>query len=64
MSLFVFAGAAQLAMIPLISAGASAAMIVLTVLVINLRMALYSASPPARRDCSLTSSPTKPTRRP
>ena len=44
MSVFVFAGAAQLAMVPLISAGASAAVIVLTVLVINLRMALYSAS--------------------
>jgi 4-azaleucine resistance transporter AzlC len=44
MSMFVFAGAAQLAMIPLISAGASVAVIVLTVLVINLRMALYSAS--------------------
>jgi len=44
MSVFVFAGAAQLAMLPLISAGASAAVIVLTVLVVNLRMALYSAS--------------------
>lgn len=44
MSVFVFAGAAQLAMVPLISAGASAAVIVLTVLIINLRMALYSAS--------------------
>jgi 4-azaleucine resistance transporter AzlC len=44
MSVFVFAGAAQLAMIPLISTGASVAVIVLTVLVINLRMALYSAS--------------------
>ena len=44
MSVFVFAGAAQLAMIPLISAGASVAVIVLTVLVINLRMTLYSAS--------------------
>jgi 4-azaleucine resistance transporter AzlC len=44
MSVFVFAGAAQLAMLPLISAGASVAVIVLTVLVINLRMTLYSAS--------------------
>jgi 4-azaleucine resistance transporter AzlC len=44
MSVLVFAGAAQLAMVPLISAGASVAVIVLTVLVINLRMALYSAS--------------------
>jgi branched chain amino acid efflux pump len=44
MSVFVFAGAAQLAAIPLISTGASVAVIVLTVLVINLRMALYSAS--------------------
>jgi 4-azaleucine resistance transporter AzlC len=44
MSVFVFAGAAQLAAIPLISAGASVAVVVLTVLVINLRMTLYSAS--------------------
>jgi 4-azaleucine resistance transporter AzlC len=44
MSVFVFAGAAQLAMVPLISAGASAAVIVLTVLFVNLRMTLYSAS--------------------
>ena len=44
MSVFVFAGAAQLAMVPLISAGASVAVVVLTVLVINLRMTLYSAS--------------------
>jgi len=44
MSVFVFAGAAQLAMIPLISAGASVAVVVLTVLIINLRMTLYSAS--------------------
>jgi 4-azaleucine resistance transporter AzlC len=44
MSVFVFAGAAQLAAIPLLSAGASAAVIVLTVLVVNLRMTLYSAS--------------------
>jgi 4-azaleucine resistance transporter AzlC len=44
MSVFVAAGAAQLAMIPLVSAGASVAVIVLTVLVINLRLMLYSAS--------------------
>lgn len=44
MSVFVFAGAAQLAAMPLISAGASVAVVVLTVLVINLRLALYSAS--------------------
>ena len=44
MSVFVFAGAAQLAIVPLISAGASVAVVVLTVLVINLRMTLYSAS--------------------
>jgi 4-azaleucine resistance transporter AzlC len=44
MSVFVFAGAAQLAAIPLIAAGASVAVVVLTVLVINLRMTLYSAS--------------------
>jgi 4-azaleucine resistance transporter AzlC len=44
MSVFVFAGAAQLAAVPLISAGASVAVVVLTVLVINLRLALYSAS--------------------
>jgi 4-azaleucine resistance transporter AzlC len=44
MSVFVFAGAAQLAAIQLISAGASVAIVVLTVLVINLRLILYSAS--------------------
>lgn len=44
MSVFVFAGAAQLAAIPLISADASVAVVVLTVLVINLRLTLYSAS--------------------
>ena len=44
MSVFVFAGAAQLAAVPLISAGTSVAVVVLTVLVINLRMTLYSAS--------------------
>ena len=44
MSVFVAAGAAQLAAIQLISAGASAAVVILTVLVINLRFTLYSAS--------------------
>jgi 4-azaleucine resistance transporter AzlC len=44
MSMFVFAGAAQLVMVPLMSAGASVAVVVLTVLVINLRLTLYSAS--------------------
>jgi 4-azaleucine resistance transporter AzlC len=44
MSVLVFAGAAQLAAVPLISAGASVAIVVLTVLVVNLRMTLYSAS--------------------
>jgi 4-azaleucine resistance transporter AzlC len=44
MSVFVFAGAAQLAAVPLLSAGASVAMVLLTVLVINLRLTLYSAS--------------------
>ncbi len=38
------AGAAQLAAVQLIAAGASVAVVVLTVLVINLRMTLYSAS--------------------
>lgn len=44
MSVFVAAGAAQLAAVQLISAGASAAVVVLTVLVINLRFTLYGAS--------------------
>ena len=44
MSVFVFAGAAQLAAIPLLSAGASVAIVVLTVLIVNLRLTLYSAS--------------------
>jgi len=44
MSVFVFAGAAQLAAVPLMSAGASVAVVVLTVLVVNLRLTLYSAS--------------------
>jgi 4-azaleucine resistance transporter AzlC len=44
MSVVVFAGAAQLAAIPLLSAGASVAIVVLTVLIVNLRLTLYSAS--------------------
>ena len=45
MSVFVFAGAAQLAAVPLLSAGASVAIVLLTVLVVNLRLTtLYSAS--------------------
>ncbi|MBA2713917.1 MAG: AzlC family ABC transporter permease [Rubrobacteraceae bacterium] len=44
MSIFVFAGAAQLAALPLLSAGASVAVVVLTVLIVNLRLTLYSAS--------------------
>jgi 4-azaleucine resistance transporter AzlC len=44
MSVFVFAGAAQLAATQLIATGASVAVVVLTVLVINLRLTLYSAS--------------------
>jgi hypothetical protein len=44
MSVFVFAGAAQLAAIPLLSAGASVVIVVLTVLIVNLRLTLYSAS--------------------
>jgi 4-azaleucine resistance transporter AzlC len=44
MSVFVAAGAAQLAALPLLSAGASVTVVVLTVLVINLRLMLYSAS--------------------
>jgi 4-azaleucine resistance transporter AzlC len=44
MSVFVFAGAAQLAAVQLIAAGASVAVVVLTVLTINLRLTLYSAS--------------------
>jgi predicted branched-subunit amino acid permease len=44
MSVFVFAGAAQLAAVPLLSAGASVAVVLLTVLVIELRLTLYSAS--------------------
>jgi 4-azaleucine resistance transporter AzlC len=44
MSVVVAAGAAQLAAVQLISAGASLAVVVLTVLIINLRFTLYSAS--------------------
>jgi len=44
MSVFIFAGAAQLAAVPLLSAGASITVVLLTVLVINLRLTLYSAS--------------------
>ena len=44
MSVFVFAGAAQLAALPLLSAGAPVALVVLTVLVVNLRLTLFSAS--------------------
>jgi predicted branched-subunit amino acid permease len=44
MSMFVLSGAAQMAMIELISSGASAAVIVLTALVISLRLMMYSAS--------------------
>ena len=44
MSVFVFAGAAQLAMLPLIQDGAPVAVVVVTVLIINLRLMLYSAS--------------------
>jgi 4-azaleucine resistance transporter AzlC len=44
MSVFILSGAAQLAALPLVSADASVAVVVLTVLVINLRFVLYSAS--------------------
>jgi 4-azaleucine resistance transporter AzlC len=44
MSVIMAAGAAQLAAVQLISAGASVVVVVLTVLVINLRFMLYSAS--------------------
>jgi predicted branched-subunit amino acid permease len=42
--MIVAAGAAQLAAVQLISAGASVAIVILSVLVINLRFMLYSAS--------------------
>ncbi|WP_440997169.1 AzlC family ABC transporter permease [Arhodomonas sp. SL1] len=44
MSLFIFAGASQLAAAQLINDGAWAGVIILTALVINLRFAMYSAS--------------------
>ena len=44
MSVFVLSGAAQMAMIELISTGASVAVIALTVLIISLRLTMYSAS--------------------
>jgi 4-azaleucine resistance transporter AzlC len=44
MSVFVLSAAAQMAMIELISSGASLAVIVLTVLIISLRLTMYSAS--------------------
>lgn len=43
-SLLVFAGAAQLAAIDLLGSGASLGVVVVTAMVINLRMAMYSAS--------------------
>ncbi|WP_416240360.1 AzlC family ABC transporter permease [Salinisphaera orenii] len=44
MSLLVFAGASQLAAVSLLSAGAPVAVVVLTVVIINLRFVMYSAS--------------------
>ena len=44
MSVLIFAGASQLAAVELIEAGAPALVVVVTVLVINLRMMMYSAS--------------------
>lgn len=44
LSTFVFAGASQLAAIGLLGEGAPLALVVTTVLVINLRMVMYSAS--------------------
>ncbi len=44
MSVIVFAGASQLAALELIDAGAPLAVVVLTAVVINLRMLMYSAS--------------------
>ena len=43
-SLTVFAGSAQLAAVPLLAAGASVAVIVLTAVVMNLRFIIFSAS--------------------
>lgn len=44
LSLFVFAGASQVAALGLVAAGVPAAVVVMTALVINLRLAVYSAS--------------------
>ncbi|KAA3627182.1 MAG: branched-chain amino acid ABC transporter permease [Proteobacteria bacterium] len=44
MSMLIFAGASQLAAIQLLTAGAAPVVIILTVVVINLRFAMYSAS--------------------
>jgi len=44
LSTIVFAGAAQMAFVSLLASGAIAPVILLTVLVINLRMVMYSAS--------------------
>jgi 4-azaleucine resistance transporter AzlC len=44
LSTIVFAGAAQMAFVSLVASGAVAPVILLTVLVINLRMVMYSAS--------------------
>jgi len=44
LSVFVFAGASQLAAIELLGQGAPVAVVVVTALVINLRMTMYSAS--------------------
>jgi len=44
LSVVVFAGASQLAAIDLLTAGAAVPVVVLTVLVVNLRMVMYSAS--------------------
>ena len=43
MSMIVFAGASQLASIQLLNAGAAVPLVVLTALIINLRMLMYSA---------------------
>ena len=43
MSMIIFAGASQLASIQLIDAGAAVPLVVLTALIINLRMLMYSA---------------------
>ncbi len=44
MSLFIFSGAAQLAAVELIGDGASALLVVATVVLVNLRFLMYSAS--------------------